>query len=38
MSLPVKYGGKLFMADGGHIGTVLHGELMIRSIADNEGI
>ena len=45
MSHPIKYGGKLFMGDGGQIvlgqfigGNALHGGLMVRSTANHEGI
>ena len=44
MSRPMKYGGTLFMEDGGQIvlgkfieGTALHEGLMVRSIANHEG-
>ena len=40
VSRPIKYEGKLFMADGGQLFwvTVLHGGLMIISTANREGI
>ena len=45
MSCPIRYGGKLFMTDRAEIvlgkfigGTALHGELMVKSIVNHEGI
>ena len=45
MSRPIKYGGKLFMVDGGQIvlgkfigRTALHVGSMVRSNANHEGI
>ena len=44
VSHPIKYGGKLFMGDreqivlGQSIGGMLYGGLMVRSIANHQGI